>query len=126
LTPERLKQLVIETLWLGFLVTIGWSCGSLAFDQGFCRGSQAKAERLPEARPGRLPSSRAFCFLVGWNILASRLIGARRRRSEWMRAGKWTTHMVTAGYVVLLTVLVAVAGGGLWQLLAEFNREMDE
>jgi hypothetical protein len=34
--------------------------------------------------------------------------------------------MVTAGYVVLLTVLVAVAGWGLWQLLAEFNREMDE
>jgi hypothetical protein len=34
--------------------------------------------------------------------------------------------MVTAGYVVLLVVLVAVAGGGLWQLLAEFNREMDE
>ena len=34
--------------------------------------------------------------------------------------------MVTAGYVVLLTVLVAVAGWGLWQRLAEFNREMDE
>jgi hypothetical protein len=34
--------------------------------------------------------------------------------------------MVTAGYVVLLTVLVAVAGWALWQLLAEFNREMDQ
>jgi hypothetical protein len=34
--------------------------------------------------------------------------------------------MVTAGYVVLLTVLVAGTGWGLWRLLAEFNREMDE
>jgi hypothetical protein len=34
--------------------------------------------------------------------------------------------MVTAGTVVLLTVLVASAGWGLWQLLAEFNREIDE
>jgi hypothetical protein len=33
--------------------------------------------------------------------------------------------MVTAGYV-LLTVLAAGAGWGLWQLFAEFNREMDE
>jgi hypothetical protein len=24
LTPERLKQLVIDTIWLGFLVTIIW------------------------------------------------------------------------------------------------------
>jgi hypothetical protein len=24
LTPERRKQLVIETIWLGFLVTIIW------------------------------------------------------------------------------------------------------
>jgi hypothetical protein len=29
--------------------------------------------------------------------------------------------MVTAGYVVLLTVLVAGVGWGLWQLLAEFK-----
>jgi hypothetical protein len=34
--------------------------------------------------------------------------------------------MVTAGYVVLLTALVAGAGWGLWRLLTEFNREMDE
>jgi hypothetical protein len=34
-------------------------------------------------------------------------------------------HMVTAGYV-LLTVLAAGTGWGLWQLLAEFNREIDE
>jgi len=24
LTPERLKQLVIETLWLGFLIIVFW------------------------------------------------------------------------------------------------------
>ena len=24
MTPERLKQLVIETIWFGFLVTIIW------------------------------------------------------------------------------------------------------
>jgi hypothetical protein len=24
LTPERLKQLVIETLWLGFLIIVIW------------------------------------------------------------------------------------------------------
>jgi hypothetical protein len=31
---ERLKQLVIEMIWFGFLVTIIWmSCGSLEFDQ---------------------------------------------------------------------------------------------
>jgi hypothetical protein len=41
-----------------------------------------------------------------------------------MRAGNRT--MVTAGYVVLLTVLVAGVGWGLWQLLAKFNREIDE
>ena len=41
-----------------------------------------------------------------------------------MRAGKWTAQMVTAGYVILLIGLVAAVG--LWQLLAEFNREMDE
>ena len=35
-------------------------------------------------------------------------------------------HMVTAGYVILLTLLLAGAGWGLWQLLAKFNREMDE
>jgi hypothetical protein len=34
--------------------------------------------------------------------------------------------MVTAGYLVLLTLLVAGVGWGLWQLLAEFNREIDE
>jgi hypothetical protein len=33
--------------------------------------------------------------------------------------------MVTAGYVVLLTVPVAGAGWGLWLLLADFNREID-
>jgi hypothetical protein len=42
-----------------------------------------------------------------------------------MRAGNGP-HMVTAGYVVLLGVLVAGIGWGLWRLLAEFNREMDE
>ena len=41
-----------------------------------------------------------------------------------MRAGSGP-HMVMAGYFVLL-VLVAGAGWGLWRLLAEFNREMDE
>jgi hypothetical protein len=34
--------------------------------------------------------------------------------------------MVTAGYVVLLGVLVAGTCWALWRLLAEFNREMDE
>ena len=34
--------------------------------------------------------------------------------------------MVTAGYIVLLTVLVAGVGWGLWQPLAEFNREIYE
>ena len=34
--------------------------------------------------------------------------------------------MVTAGYVVLFTVLVLGVGWGLWRLLAEFNREIDE
>ena len=34
--------------------------------------------------------------------------------------------MVTVGYVILLTLLVAGAGWGLGQLLAEFHREMDE
>ena len=43
-----------------------------------------------------------------------------------MRAGKWTAQMVTAGYVILLIGLVAAVGRGLWQLLAEFNREIDE
>jgi hypothetical protein len=33
--------------------------------------------------------------------------------------------MMMAAYV-LLTVLAAGAGWGLWQLLAKFNREMDE
>jgi hypothetical protein len=41
-----------------------------------------------------------------------------------MRAGNGP-HIVTAGYV-LLTMLAAGAGWGLWQLLAGFNREMDE
>ena len=43
-----------------------------------------------------------------------------------MRAGKWTAQMVTAGYVILLIGLVAAVGRGLWQLLAKFNREIDE
>ena len=43
-----------------------------------------------------------------------------------MRAGKWTAQMVTAGYVILLIGLVAAVGWGLWQLLAKFNREIDE
>jgi hypothetical protein len=41
-----------------------------------------------------------------------------------MRAGKWTAQMVTAGF--LLIGLVAAVGWGLWQLLAEFNRVIDE
>jgi hypothetical protein len=40
--------------------------------------------------------------------------------------GEMDRTMVTAGYVVLLTVLVAAVGWGLWRLLAEFNREIDE
>jgi hypothetical protein len=40
--------------------------------------------------------------------------------------GEMDRTMVTAGYVVLLTVLVAAVGWGLWQLLAKFNREIDE
>ena len=40
--------------------------------------------------------------------------------------GEMDRTMVTAGYVVLLTVLVAGAGWGLWRLLAGFNREIDE
>ena len=43
-----------------------------------------------------------------------------------MRAGKWTAQMVSAGYVILLIGLVAAVGWGLWQLLAKFNREIDE
>jgi hypothetical protein len=38
--------------------------------------------------------------------------------------GETDRTMVTAGYVILLIGLVAAVG--LWQLLAEFNREIDE
>ena len=34
--------------------------------------------------------------------------------------------MVTAGYVILLIALVGAVGWGLRQLIAEFNREIDE
>jgi hypothetical protein len=40
--------------------------------------------------------------------------------------GEMDRTMVTAGYVILLIGLVAAVGWGLWQLLAEFNREIDE
>jgi len=40
--------------------------------------------------------------------------------------GEMDRTMVTAGYVILLIGLVAAVGRGLWQLLAEFNREIDE
>jgi hypothetical protein len=40
--------------------------------------------------------------------------------------GEMDRTMVTAVYVILLIGLVAGAGWGLWQLLAEFNRETDE
>jgi hypothetical protein len=60
-------------------------------------------------------------------IIASRLICVRRSAFSDMDArGEMDRTMVTAGYVVLLTVLVAAVGWGLWQLLAKFNREIDE
>ena len=59
--------------------------------------------------------------------LASRLIGVRRSALSDMDArGEMDRTMVTAGYVILLIGLVAAVGRGLWQLLAEFNREIDE
>jgi hypothetical protein len=59
--------------------------------------------------------------------LASRLIGVRRSALSDMDArGEMDRTMVTAGYVILLIGLVAAVGWGLWQLLAEFNRAIDE
>jgi hypothetical protein len=40
--------------------------------------------------------------------------------------GQMDRTMVTAVYVILLIGLIAGAGWGLWQLLAGFNREIDE
>ena len=59
--------------------------------------------------------------------LASRLIGVRRSAlSDTDARGEMDRTMVTAGYVTLLIGLVAAVGWGLWQLLAKFNREIDE
>jgi hypothetical protein len=59
--------------------------------------------------------------------LASRLIGVRRSAlSDTDARGEMDRTMVTAGYVILLIGLVAAVGWGLWQLLAKFNREIDE
>jgi hypothetical protein len=55
------------------------------------------------------------------------LIGVRRSAlSDTDARGEMDRTMVTAGYVILLIGLVAAVGWGLWQLLAEFNRAIDE
>jgi hypothetical protein len=50
----------------------------------------------------------------------------RSALSDMDARGEMDRTMVTAGYVILLIGLVAAVGWGLWQLLAEFNRETDE
>src|ERR1700722_12772743 len=86
-----------------------------ARDRGSCR---CRAD--PSGfRRGPADSRQPGLLLPRLEHFSSRLIGATIAALRHRGNGP---HMVTAGYVVLLTALVAGAGWGLWRLLTEFNR----